>query len=162
MKLRLLATALLALPLLAGAQTSDSGTIRILQPWARATVTGQGAGGAFLKIENTGAADRLLSVRSEAAASTELHTMTMEGNIMRMREVDSIELPPGKTVELKPGGLHIMLMGLKAPLKAGEQVPLTLRFEKAGELSLQVPIEAAGSAGAGKAAAPAGHGHHRH
>ena len=68
--------------------------------------------------------------------------MRMEGDVMRMRQVDAIELPPGATVELKPGGMHLMLMGLKQPLKADDKVPLTLRFEKAGEVTVQMSVEA--------------------
>ena len=86
----------------------------------------------------------------------EMHEMAMDGSVMRMRQVDAIDLPAGQAVELKPGGLHIMLMDLKAPLKAGDTVPLTLRFEKAGEHTVQVPVRAA------PAAAASGHGHHHH
>jgi copper(I)-binding protein len=75
----------------------------------------------------------------------ELHEMKMEGNVMRKREVSAVELPAGKAVELKPGGLHIMLMGLKAPLKEGDKFPLRLKFEKAGEVTVTVNVEAAGA-----------------
>ena len=71
--------------------------------------------------------------------------MAMQGDVMRMREVNAIDLPAGKTVELKPGGLHIMLVGLKAPLKAGERFAMKLRFEKAGEVTIDVPVEAVGT-----------------
>jgi len=98
------------------------------------------AGGAFLKIQNQGGADRLLAASSSAAGMVQLHSMAMDGNVMKMREVEAIELPAGKTVELKPGGLHIMLMGLKAPLKAGSSVPLTLKFEKAGAVTVNLTV----------------------
>jgi copper(I)-binding protein len=133
-------TALAAL--LLAAATGAYAQVKIEQPWARPTVEGQMAGGAFLKIQNVGGADRLLSASSSAAAMVQLHTMSVEGNVMKMREVETIELPAGKTVELKPGGLHIMLMGLKAPLKAGSGVPLTLKFEKAGAVTVNLTVAA--------------------
>ncbi len=113
---------------------------KVEQPWARPTVEGQGAGGGFLRIVGGPTADRLLSAQTEVARSVELHTMTMDGNVMRMRQVDAIEVPAGQTVELKPGGLHIMFMGLKAPLKTGSSFALTLRFEKAGEQRVEVQV----------------------
>ena len=122
------------------------GALTIDHPSARATNPGQTVGGGFVKITNGGAADRLVSARAEVSGSVELHTMRMEGDVMRMRQVDGIELPAGQTVELKPGGLHMMFMGLKAPLKAGDSFPLTLKFEKAGEVTVQVKVEAPGAA----------------
>ena len=121
------------------------GNITIAHPIARATAPGQPTGGAFLTLENHGADDRLLSVSSAVSKSVELHSMAMQGDVMRMREVNAIDLPAGKTVELKPGGLHIMLVGLKAPLKAGERFAMKLRFEKAGEVTIDVPVEAVGT-----------------
>ncbi len=117
------------------------GAIDIGHPWARPTASGQMAGGAYLKLTNAGAADRLVFASSEVAASVELHSMTMDGNVMRMRQVDAIDLRAGQTVELKPGGFHIMLMGLKAPLKEGSNFPLKLKFEKAGEVTVMVNVE---------------------
>jgi copper(I)-binding protein len=118
------------------------GAIAIGHPHARFTVAGQTAGGGFMKLVNNGAADRLLSASAPVCDRVEMHTMRMEGDVMRMRQLETIELPASKTVELKPGGLHLMLVGLKAPLKAGERFPLTLRFEKAGEVTVEVAIEA--------------------
>lgn len=142
------------------ARDYEAGTLRIERPWARATVPGQPAGGAFLKLENRGGEDRLLSARSPAAARVELHTMSMDGNVMRMRQVESIALPAGATVELKPGALHIMLIGLKAPLKQGERIPLTLQFEKAGEVTVEVDVASLVPGGAAAGATPAsGHSH---
>ena len=125
-----------------GAHEYTAGSLHIEHPWARATVQGQAAGGAFVAIENKGAADRLLGASSGAAASVELHTMSMDGDVMRMRQVKAIDLPAGARVELKPGALHIMLLGLKAPLAAGSSFPLTLRFEKAGDVKVDVHVEA--------------------
>jgi periplasmic copper chaperone A len=133
-----------AATLAAQAQEFKVGKIAIAHPYARATAPGQPAGGGFLKLENKGDADRLLSASASVAGSVELHTMSMEGDVMRMRQVDAIALPAGKTVELKPGGLHIMFMGLKAPLKAGDSFPMTLKFEKAGEVTVNVKVEAPG------------------
>ena len=149
----LMASALVWSSLAVTAQDVKLGAIQIEQPRTRATAAGQAVGGGFLKLTNGGPADRLVSARSPASSTVELHTMRMEGDVMRMREVEAIELPAGQTVELKPGGLHLMLMGLKAPLKAGETVPVTLKFEKAGEVTVQLKVEGAGQATMG---------HHKH
>ena len=97
-----------------------------------------------MKLVNKGPDDKLLSASAEVAASVELHTMSMEGDVMRMRQVDGIALPKGKTVDLKPGALHMMLVGLKAPLKDGDQFQLKLKFENAGEVTVTVNVEAGG------------------
>ena len=131
--------------LAAAAHEFKLGPINIGHPYARATASGQTTGGGFLKLENVGADDKLLSASAAVSSAVELHLMTMEGDVMRMRQVDGIALPAGKTVELKPGGLHIMFVGLKAPLKAGDTFPLTLRFEKAGEVTVTVNVDAPGS-----------------
>jgi copper(I)-binding protein len=131
--------------LLTQAHSFELGALSIGHPYARATVAGQAAGGAFLTIENRGADDRLVSASAEVSKVVELHTMSMDGDVMRMRQLDSIPLPAGKAVALKPGALHIMLIGLKAPLKAGDKFPLKLKFEKAGEVTVEVNVEAAGA-----------------
>jgi len=96
-------------------------------------------------IRNTGGADRLLSASTPAAGRTELHTMLRDGDIMRMRQVEAIALPANGAVSLAPGGLHIMLLGLTRPLVVGESVPLTLVFEQAGAVTLQLAVQAAGA-----------------
>ena len=102
--------------------------VSVKDAWVRATVPHQKATGAFLQL--TAVRDsRLVAVRSPVAGSTELHEMSMANNVMKMRAVDAVELPAGKAVEFKPGGYHIMLLGLKAPVKEGESVPLTLVVE---------------------------------
>lgn len=121
------------------------GSIKIEHPYARATVAGQKAAGGFMKIENKGPADQLIAVSSPVAGEMQLHTMTMDGNVMKMREVKAIDVPANSSVELKPGGLHLMFMDIKTPLKAGESVPVKLRFQKAGELEIKVPVREAGS-----------------
>lgn len=129
--------------LTASAHEFKAGEITIGHPYARTTAPGQPTGGGFLKFVNQGpAADKLLSASAAVAGAVELHTMRMEGDVMRMRQVETIELPAGATVELKPGGLHLMFIGLKQPLKAGDKFPLTLRFEKAGEVVVTVNVEA--------------------
>ena len=135
----------------AGAHDYKAGAIAIGHPYARATAAGQPTAGGFLKLANGGAADKLLSVTVSVSASAELHEMKMEGDVMRMRQVDGIALPAGKSVELRPGGFHIMFVGLKAPLKAGDKFPMKLKFEKAGEVEVMVNVEAPGAAGAAAA-----------
>ena len=164
-KLHLTRAALLASALAAvcGVPAAHAADISVEQPWARAAVQG-GVGGAFMRIENRGAApDRLLSASSPVARAVELHTTIRDGDVMRMRPVTAIEVPAQGAVQLRPGGLHVMLMGLNKPLTQGEQVPLTLTFERAGQVAVSLPVRAAGAADGGSmpghgAAAPA----HRH
>ena len=134
------------------------GSLKIDHPWARATVAANG--GAYLAIENGGAQpDRLLRAASPVAATVELHTHIMDGGIMRMRAVEAIDVPAGGKVELKPGGLHIMLMGLKQPLKEGERVKLTLEFEKAGAIEVELAVDKPGAMGNGHGGHGGGHRH---
>jgi len=141
----------------AGAPVIKAGSVSIQGPWARATAPGAAVGGGFMVLENAGADDRLVGASSPVSASVELHTMSMENNVMRMREVPAIDLPAGKRVDLRPGGLHIMFIDLKAPLKVGEPFPVKLRFEKAGEVEVMMSVEAMGAMGG-----PAGGGMHQH
>ena len=106
--------------------------ISVTNAWARATMPGQPVGGAYMKIQSDADA-RLLSASSSAIPRVEVHEMKMDGDVMRMREVKAIDLPKGKTVSLEPGGYHIMLMGLKKPITAGEVIPLTLVVESDGK-----------------------------
>jgi copper(I)-binding protein len=125
-------------------------SLTISNPFARATPPGAAAGGVFLTIRNQGSeADRLLRATSPVAGLVELHEMTMDGGVMKMRAVSRIEVKPGATVELKPGGLHVMLEELKRPLKQGEQLPMSLTFEKAGTVEVIVDVEAMGAMGHG-------------
>ncbi|HET9642085.1 MAG TPA: copper chaperone PCu(A)C [Burkholderiaceae bacterium] len=119
-----------------------AGSIRIGHPWAPMTASGQVNGGAYMKLQNNGTTpDRLVGAVTPAADHVEMHSMKLEGDVMRMREIEAIEVPPGGLVELKPGGLHLMLVGLKAPLKQDEKVQLTLRFEKAGDVKVDMKID---------------------
>ena len=126
------------------------GPLRIEAPWTRAALEGrQGAG--FLTIRNTGAAaDRLVSATSPVAGRTELHTHIRDGDVMRMRQVEDIAVPARGSVTLEPGGLHLMFMGLTRPLVAGETIPVTLRFAQAGEVTIQLAVQAAGARGHGQ------------
>jgi len=130
------------------AQTAAAGAIKIENAYTRATVPGQQVAGGFMKIENKGAADQLISASSPAAGEVQLHEMAMDGNVMKMRQVKDIAVPAGGAVELKPGGLHLMFMNIKAPLAAGQTVPVKLKFAKAGEVEVKMPVNAMG-AGAG-------------
>lgn len=120
-----------------------AGDLQVGHPWARPTVPGQPSGGAYLSIENTGkTADKLLSVTSPVAKASEIHTMSMEGNTMKMREVGTIEVKPSEKIAMVPGnGYHVMLIGLSQPLKAGDKFPMTLTFEKAGKIDVSVYVE---------------------
>ena len=131
------------------AQTAATGAIKIENAYTRATVPGQQVAGGFMKIENKGTADQLISASSPAAGEVQLHEMAMDGNVMKMRQVKDIVLPAGGAVELKPGGLHLMFMNIKAPLAAGQTVPVKLKFAKAGEVEVKMPVNAMGAQGAG-------------
>ncbi|SEP48174.1 hypothetical protein SAMN04487843_12671 [Methylobacterium sp. ap11] len=146
-----------ALTGLALAHEYSVGPLKIDHPWARATPRGAKVGGGYAVITNTGSMpDRLVGGSLTAAGRVEIHRMTMEGDVMKMGPVEGgLEIKPGQTVKLEPGGLHIMFMDLAAPLKQGEMVKGTLSFERAGT----VPVEFAIDAIAAKAP-EAGHAHH--
>ena len=130
------------------AQEVKVGSIKVDHAYTRATVPGQQVAGGFMKIENKGnGTDQLVSASSPVASEVQLHEMAMEGNVMKMRQVKDIAVPAGGSVELKPGGLHLMLMNIKAPLAAGESVPVKLKFAKAGEVEVKMPVNAMGQAG---------------
>jgi hypothetical protein len=141
----LLATPVLFLATPLRAHDFRAGDLHIDHPWSRAA--GANANGVgYMSIRNHGAQpDRLLSARTQAARTVELHTHIREGEVMRMRPVADIPLPAGQTVRLRPGGLHVMLIGLTAALVQGTEVPLTLVFERAGEVQVMLAIEAAGA-----------------
>ena len=125
------------------------GDITIKEPWARATV-GAGAGAAFLAIDNAGATpDRLVGASSPVSKTTELHTHIRDGEVMRMRQIDAIDVPAKATTTLQPGGLHIMFMQLAEPLAAGGSFPLTLRFAEAGEVTVTVQVKDVAAMGHG-------------
>lgn len=133
------------------AGTYTAGDITVTSAYARAMLPGQPVGGGYLTVTNKGAVDdRLVSATSPSAGTVEIHEMAMQGETMRMRKLnDGVAVPAGGTVELKPGGFHLMFMKVKAPFKAGDSVLLTLTFEKAGPVEVLLPIKAAGATGAG-------------
>ena len=117
------------------------GDLTIEGPWARASIGAARAGAAYLTIVNRGVSvDRLMSVEASLAKRAGLHTTLNDGGVMKMRPAGAIELAPGAATALEPGGLHVMLMGLQAPLVEGESFALTLTFERAGRLEVTVPI----------------------
>ena len=132
------------------AQNAKVGSVQIENAYTRATVPGQQVAGGFMKIENKGGVDLLVSASSPVAGEVQLHEMAMEGNVMKMRQVKDIPVPAGGVVELKPGGMHLMFMNIKAPLTAGETVPVKLKFAKAGEVEVKMPVNAMGNPGAMK------------
>ena len=132
---------------LAQAQNAKVGPLQIENAYTRATVPGQMAAGGFMKVENKGVVDLLVSASSPAAGEVQLHEMAMEGNVMKMRQVKDIPVPAGGSVELKPGGMHLMFMNIKAPLVAGETIPVKLKFAKAGEVEVKFPVNAMGAQG---------------
>jgi hypothetical protein len=129
------------------------GSIHITDPWARATPKGASAGASYMTITNNGTGpDRVSCVSSDAAAQCQIHTMTMEDNVMKMRPVEGgLEIKPGETVRLRPGSLHMMLVDLKHPLEAGQTVKATLKFDHAGTVDVDYPIAAIGAPAPGAA-----------
>ena len=123
------------------------GDLVIEHPWSRATAPSAPTAGGYLRIVNNGkTADRLVSGRSTASDKVEIHEMKMEGNVMRMRELEKgLEIPAGGSVTLAPGGYHLMFIQLKEPFKEGAQVPATLVFEKAGAIDVVFSVNAMGS-----------------
>ena len=149
--MKLTATLLAAsLVLAAGAALAQDykvGAIEIEHPWARATPKGASVGGGYMKITNKGSdADRLVGGSVAFAKRIEVHLMTMEQGVMKMREVKGgLEIKPGETVELKPGSSHIMFVDLKRRLEKGERIKGTLTFERAGRVAIEYPVEAIGA-----------------
>ena len=130
----------------ASAVLAQTGQLEVGNAWARATPAKTENGVAYLTIRSP-APDRLLSVSSPVAKKAELHTMEMAGMVMKMRPLAGLDIPAGQPITLKPGGEHIMLMGLNGPLREGQSFPLTLTFEKAGTREVTVAVEKPGAAG---------------
>lgn len=138
--------ALAASLVVASAALAQTNQLEVSNAWARATPGKAENGAAYLTIQSP-TADRLLSVSAPVAKKAELHTMSMEGMVMKMRPLADLDIPAGQPVTLKPGGQHVMLLGLDAPLREGQSFPLTLTFEKAGTRTVTVAIEKPGAAG---------------
>ena len=121
--------------------------MQIEKPWARATPPGATVAGGYLLIRNAGAApDRLVSASTPAAAKVELHVHLHENGVMKMRQVTGYDVPAKGQFELKPGGAHMMFVDIRRPFKEGEKVPVTLKFEKAGELNAEFQVGGMGGA----------------
>lgn len=133
----------------------DVGSIHIAQPWARATPKGATTAAGYMAITNKGTApDRVNCVSSEASAQCQIHTMDMENGVMKMRPVEGgLEIKPGETVTLKPGGLHVMFIDLKHPFQQGKMVEATLKFDTAGTVQVEYPVAAIGASAPPGAAA---------
>lgn len=135
----------LAVP--AQAEDVTAGAIKISAPWARATPRGASIGGGYFKVTNTGTApDRLVGGATDVAQRFEIHEMSMDNGVMKMRELaQGIEIKPGETVEFKPGGYHAMFVGLRKQLMQGQHFKATLKFEKAGPVTVDFTIEGIGA-----------------
>lgn len=160
MKSVLLAAAMALAVTSASAHEYKAGSLEIKHPWSRATPKGATVAGGYMKIVNTGTApDRLIGGSTEAAPKFEIHEMSMQGGVMKMRQLPKgVEIKPGETVELKPGGYHLMFVGIAAPFEQGKRVKGTLEFEKAGKIEVEYAVEAIGGT-------PKGHdggSHHGH
>jgi copper(I)-binding protein len=135
----------------ASAEDYKIGNLQISQPWTRATPKGAAVAGGYLKITNTGTTpDRLLGGSTDAAKRFEIHEMSMDNGVMKMRELkNGLGIPPGATVELKPSSYHIMMQELARPLAKGERVKASLMFEKAGKGEVEFAVEAIGASASG-------------
>ncbi|QBK03661.1 copper chaperone PCu(A)C [Hylemonella gracilis] len=147
---------LIAFVALAAAGAVQAQTVDVQEAWARATVQGQKSSGAFMKL-TAKEGMRLVGVTTPVAGVAEVHEMKMEGDVMKMRAIAGLDLPAGQTVELKPGGYHVMLMDLKGALRADQNIPVTLLFKNAqgkeSRQELQIPVRAMTMG-----ASPSGHG----
>lgn len=143
--------------LLSLVSSSALAQVRIDNPWARPTPPGAKVAAGYLTIRNDGAsAERLLGVSSPAAAQVQTHVTVKDGDIVRMREVKGYDIPANGVFELKPGGAHLMFVDIRRPFKAGEKIPVVLRFERAGEVKAELPVEMR----SGPPAAAGGHAQH--
>ena len=123
------------------------GSLKISTPWVRATPKGAAVGGGYMTITNTGSSsDRLIGGSSDVATRFEVHEMSMDNGVMKMRQVaNGIEIKPGQTVEFSPGGYHVMFVGLKQPFEQGQHVSARLQFEKAGNVTVNFTVEPIGT-----------------
>ena len=130
----------------AAAQGYGTGDLHVHHPWARATAPGAKVAAGYLEIRNSGKEpDRVIGASTPAAERVELHVQVREGDILKMREVKSFEVPARQRLTLRPGGSHLMLVGPRKPFVGGDRIPLTLRFERAGELQIELEVQAGDS-----------------
>jgi periplasmic copper chaperone A len=135
---------------IAAAETYSAGGLQIVGPWARATPKGSTVSAGYLTITNKGQeTDRLIGGSLLSASRFEVHTTVTENGVARMRQVTSLEIKPGETVELKPGGMHVMFMGLKQPMTSGQTIQGTLVFEKAGTVAIEFAVQPPGAPAGG-------------
>jgi copper(I)-binding protein len=126
----------------------EKNTVEIDDAWSRATAPGTTLAAGYMTVRNmSDDRDRLLGASSPLVRKVETHVTLKDGNMMRMREVPGYDVPGRGRVELKPGGAHLMLIDIKRPFKEGDRIPLTLRFEKAGEVKIELEVRAAGTSG---------------
>ena len=145
----------------ASAHEYKAGSIEIKHPWSRATPKGASVAGGYMKLINTGTTpDRLIGGSSEIAGKFEIHEMSMDNGVMKMRpQANGVEIKPGETVEFKPGGYHLMFVGINKPVEQGKRFKGTLQFEKAGKVDVEYAVEAIGGTPKGeKSGEDAGHG----
>jgi hypothetical protein len=134
------------------------GSLEIISPWSRATPKGAATAIGYMSIKNAGTTpDRLVGGSVDFASDFQLHSMVMEGDVSKMRELNGVDIAPGQTIEFKPGGSHVMFVGLKHPLTEGEHVKGTLVFEHAGPVQIEYDVQ-----GIGAQSAPQGMGHMDH
>ena len=130
----------------AQAEDVTAGSLKISAPWIRATPKGASVGGGYMTITNTGSvSEKLIGGASDVSSRFEIHEMSMENGVMKMRPVAGVEIKAGQTVELKPGGYHVMFVGLKEPLERGQHIKVTLHFEKAGNVPVDFVVEGIGA-----------------
>ena len=134
---------------LLAASGAAAAQVQVKDAWARPALQGQTATGAFMSLMSSDGA-RLVGASSSVAGVVEIHEMVMEGSVMKMRAIPGLDLPPGRSVELKPGSFHVMFMGLKQPLEKGQRIKGTLEFEKAGKIDIEYVVEAIGATPAAK------------
>jgi copper(I)-binding protein len=137
--------------LVSAAVSAQTGDVQITDAWARATPGGAQSAAAYVTVESP-SGDKLTGVSTPAAQKADIHSMTMDNGVMKMRQVDAVDLPPGQKVTLKPGGYHIMMTGLAKPLEVGQSFPMTLDFAKAGAKQVTVTVEKIGAMGPGESA----------
>ena len=157
----MLATTLTLAATAVSAHEYKAGSLEIKHPWSRATPKGATIAGGYMTIVNTGAApDRLVGGSTEVAGKFEIHEMSMDNGVMKMRPLtNGIEIKPGQTVEFKPGSYHLMFVGISKPLEQGKRVKGTLEFEKAGKVDVEYAVEAIGGTPKGEPAS--GHSGHQ-
>lgn len=141
MKQTLFTSVLLSLVLAFNATAADKSKLQVSNAWIRATPPNATVAGGFLTIENTGAEDRLLSATSSAAKSVEIHEMSMQGDVMQMRQLtDGLIIPTNKNITLKPGGIHLMFIAPKHVFSEGQKISATLVFAKAGKQKVEFTV----------------------